>query len=200
MGVKSDIWIKRMSRERELIIPFDEAGKRGGVVSSGLSSYGYDARLDGEYMLPRGDGDDIIDPKRVKGSFLEKGAGEDIIIPPRSFILGKTIEKFKIPRDVIGICTGKSTYARCGVLVNVTPLEPEWEGTITISIANVSGKPVKVYPGEGILQVIFIGSDGVCERSYKDKRGIYQNQKDITLSRVSEIGDQGSGVRGRGKA
>jgi len=176
--VKSDRWIKKMGEG--MISPFNpEKIKKG--ISFGLSSYGYDFTLSEEFLIFRGKG--VVSPKKIKDSDFERSNGKVCTIPPNSFILGRSAEYFKIPRDIIGICFGKSTYARCGIIVNVTPLEPEWEGNLTVQIANLSPVPAEVYAGEGIAQIIFLGADEVCEKSYKDLAGKYQSSKGILLPR-----------------
>lgn len=165
-----------------MIKPFDDSSLRKGVISFGLSSYGYDMRISNEFKLFRGK--DIIDPKDIDPKNFMDFKGDFCIIPPNSFALGRSVEYFKIPRDVLAICVGKSTYARCGIIINVTPLEPEWEGYVTIEVSNTSPVPVKLYSNEGIAQVIFLGADSVCETSYQDRLGKYQAQKNITLPRI----------------
>ncbi len=183
MPVKSDRWIERMAREKGMIEPFAPGEKREGTVSFGVSAYGYDLRLADEFRLPRELPDVTLDPKAYSDSVLEHRTGT-VILPPRSFVLARSLEYFRIPREVIALCFGKSTYARCGVILNVTPLEPEWEGHITMSISNTSPFPVVLHPNEGIAQVVFIESDDICRVSYSDKKGKYQAQKDITPPRV----------------
>ncbi|MCD6221408.1 dCTP deaminase [bacterium] len=175
--VKNDKWIKKMG-ENGMISPFSpEKVKKG--ISFGVSSYGYDFTLSDEFLIFKGKG--IASPKKIKEENFEKFKGKVCKIPPNSFILGKSREYFKIPRDVIGICFGKSTYARCGIIINVTPLEPGWEGFITIQIANLTPVEGEVYADEGIAQVIFISGDEMCEKSYKDLSGKYDKSTDITL-------------------
>jgi len=174
--VKSDIWIKRMGEK--IISPFSsEKVKKG--VSYGLSSYGYDFVLSDEFLIFRGKGP--ISPKKIKELDFKKFKGNVCIIPPNSFVLGRSVEYFRIPRDVIGLCFGKSTYTRCGIVVNVTPLEPEWEGNLTVQIANLTPVEAELYAGEGIAQVIFLSAESECERSYKDTAGKYQSSKGIIL-------------------
>lgn len=174
--VKSDKWIKKMA-EKGMIEPFfSEKIKKG--ISFGLSSYGYDFTLSDEFMIFKGK---IASPKKIKESDFEYFKGKVCKIPPNSFVLGRSIEYFRIPRDVIGICFGKSTYARSGIIINVTPLEPEWEGYITIQIANLTPVEAEIYAEEGIGQVIFLSSDEVCEKSYKDNSGKYNKAKWIQL-------------------
>ncbi|MFQ6102817.1 MAG: dCTP deaminase [Candidatus Glassbacteria bacterium] len=183
MPVKSDRWIRQMSIERGMIEPFAEASRTGGMISFGLSSYGYDVRLADEFSIVEEADGLILDPKGYEAQVLKNVSGP-LTLPPRSFALTRSFEYFRIPRNIIALCFGKSTYARCGIVVNVTPLEPEWEGYITMSISNTSAFPVKLYPGEGIAQVVFVESDELCEVSYGDKKGKYQGQDRITPPRV----------------
>lgn len=168
-----------------VIDPFVHDQCRKGVISYGLTSYGYDARLGRKFKVcidPVHAGSEIIDPKRLAHDLVfYDHEGDHCIIPPHGFILGETVEYFEIPRGVLGVCLGKSTYARCGIIVNVTPLEPEWKGVVTIEISNTTPYPVKVYANEGIMQVLFVKGDGWCEVSYADKKGKYQDQKGLTL-------------------
>jgi dCTP deaminase len=182
--LKSDRWIKEMAIKHRMIEPFVDHQVRKGVISYGLSSYGYDMRLADEFKIYDQRGRIGLDPKGADPSLFRDFRGETCEIPPNSFILGRSVEYFRIPRKVLGLCFGKSTYARCGVLVNITPLEAEWEGFVTIEIANVGAGPAKVYANQGIAQVIFLESDEECMVSYRDKGGIYQAQRDVTLPRV----------------
>ena len=181
---KNDAWIREMA-SKGMIEPFDSTLKKDGVISYGPSSYGYDMRVADEYKIftrptdPQG----IIDPKALDGDNFVEYKGNICVIPPNSYILARSYEYFRIPRDVLVICYGKSTYARCGVLVNVTPLEPEWEGYLTISISNTTSSPVKIYSNEGIAQLLFLEPSKLCETSYADRKGKYQAQKEITLPR-----------------
>jgi len=184
MSIKSDKWIKRMALERRMIEPFSESQVRDGVISYGLSSYGYDIRVAGEFKIFTNINTTIVDPKRFDQQSFVDFKGEVCIIPPNSFALARTVEYFRIPRNILTICVGKSTYARCGIIVNVTPFEPEWEGTATLEISNTTPIPAKIYANEGIAQVIFFESDEVCETSYADKKGKYQAQRSITLPRI----------------
>ena len=184
MSIKSDKWIKRMAIERRMIEPFSESQVRDGVISYGLSSYGYDIRVAGEFKIFTNINTTIVDPKRFDQQSFVDFKGEVCIIPPNSFALARTVEYFRIPRNILTICVGKSTYARCGIIVNVTPFEPEWEGTATLEISNTTPIPAKIYANEGIAQVIFFESDEVCETSYADKKGKYQAQRSITLPRI----------------
>ena len=184
MSIKSDKWIKRMALERRMIEPFSESQVRDGVISYGLSSYGYDIRVAGEFKIFTNINTTIVDPKRFDQQSFVDFKGEVCIIPPNSFALARTVEYFRIPRNILTICVGKSTYARCGIIVNVTPFEPEWEGTATLEISNTTPIPAKIYANEGIAQVIFFESDEICETSYADKKGKYQAQRSITLPRI----------------
>jgi dCTP deaminase len=187
MGVKSDRWIITMSRDHRMIEPFAEEQVRQGI-SFGTSSYGYDISLADEFKLPDAPRLKLLDPKaNVPGDFVDVKA-ESVLIPANSFILARSREYFRIPRDVVTICFGKSTYARCGVIVNVTPFEPEWEGFATLSLANTAPCPVRVYAGEGIAQILFLEASEVCQVSYRDKKGKYQAQKSITLSKPDTDG------------
>ena len=188
MTIKSDKWIRRMAAEQRMIEPFEPGqvkeinGKR--IVSYGTSSYGYDIRCSNEFKVFTNINATIVDPKIFdEKSFVDIRADE-CIIPPNSFALARTIEYFRIPRSVLTICLGKSTYARCGIIVNVTPLEPEWEGHVTLEFSNTTPLPARIYANEGVAQVIFIESDEVCETSYRDRGGKYQGQKGVTLPRI----------------
>jgi len=184
MAVKADRWIKRMALEHGMIDPFVERQVRAGVVSYGLSSYGYDVRVADEFKVFTNINTTVIDPKSFDPrSFVDLQAPV-CIVPPNSFALARTVEYFRIPRDVLTVCLGKSTYARCGIIVNVTPFEPEWEGTATLEISNTTPLPAKIYANEGIAQVIFFQSDESCETSYRDKQGKYQAQLDVTLPKI----------------
>jgi dCTP deaminase len=182
MTVKPDHWIIEMSKNREMIKPFSESQVRRGI-SFGVSSYGYDISLSDEFKILDTKELKELDPKADSSKFFKDVSGDSVLIPPHSFILARTVEYFKIPRNIITICLGKSTYARCGVIVNVTPFEPEWEGYATISLSNTSPLPVRVYANEGIGQLIFLEATEECKVSYKDKKGKYQAQKKITLSK-----------------
>lgn len=184
MSVKSDRWIIEMAKKQKMIEPFAESQVRKGVISYGVSSYGYDMRVDNEFKIFTPIEGSVLDPKNVKEKSFVSVKKDSCLIPPHSYILAKSVEYFRIPRKVITICFGKSTFARCGVIVNVTPFEPEWEGFVTMCIANMSPLPVKIYAGEGIAQVLFLESDEDCETSYKDKKGKYQAQKKITSAKV----------------
>ena len=184
MSIKSDRWIRQMAREHRMIEPFVEEQKREGVISYGLSSYGYDVRVADEYKIFTNVYTAVVDPKHFDPRSFVEYKGEVLVIPPNSFALARSVEYFRIPRNVLTICMGKSTYARCGIIVNVTPFEPEGEGFVTLEISNTSPLPARVYSGEGICQVIFLEADEVCEVSYKDKKGKYQAQQGIVLPRI----------------
>jgi dCTP deaminase len=184
MPVLPDNWISDMARRHKMIVPFARPASTQGKISFGLSSYGYDFRLFDEYKIPDFKDRKALDPKDMNQNNYRDFKGRCCMIAANSFVLARSLEYFRIPRDVLVICYGKSTYARCGVFVNVTPLEPEWEGFITISIANLSPVPVKVHSGEGIGQAVFIRAERECTTSYADKKGKYQAQKKIQVSRV----------------
>ncbi|OGR83183.1 MAG: dCTP deaminase [Elusimicrobia bacterium RIFCSPLOWO2_01_FULL_64_13] len=186
MAVKSDRWIRKMAREKGMIDPFVEKQVGGGVISYGLSSYGYDIRVSREFKLFTNTYGAVVDPKGFDPkSFVDISTDTFCTIPPNSFALARTVEYFRIPRSVITLCVGKSTYARCGIIVNVTPFEPEWEGFVTLEISNTTPLPARIYANEGIAQVLFFESDEVCETSYADKKGKYQKQSDITLPKIA---------------
>ena len=184
MSVLPDRWIREMSRKHKMIVPFAEGKTREGKISFGVSSYGYDFRLADEYKIPDFSSVKSADPKNMDAIAFNDFRGRACLIPPNSFILGRSLEYFRIPRDVITLCQGKSTYARSGVFINVTPLEPEWEGFITIAIVNYAPVPAKIYSGEGIAQLVFIRAESECAISYADKKGKYQAQKEIVTARV----------------
>ena len=173
-----------MALEQGMISPFADRQVRQGVISFGLSSYGYDMRIADEFRLFRADAADAIDPKNLDDAHFETVQGPWLDIPPHACVLARSIEYFRIPRDILTITFGKSTYARCGVIVNVTPFEPEWEGFVTIAINNTNARPARIYANEGIAQVVFLGADEVCEVSYADKKGKYQAQQTITHARI----------------
>ncbi len=181
--VKNDRWIKEAAKEG-MIDPFNSKQARKGVISYGVSSYGYDMRIGDEFKIFTNINNTVVDPKKFDPDSFVDYKGDVCIIPPNSFALARSVEYFKIPRDVLVICLGKSTYARCGLVVNVTPLEPEWEGHVTIEISNTTPLPAKIYANEGIAQLIFLQASEICEVSYKDKAGKYQAQKGITLPRL----------------
>ncbi|MCP4581643.1 MAG: dCTP deaminase [candidate division Zixibacteria bacterium] len=184
MPVMPDSWIIKMAKEKGMIEPFAESQVRENVISFGVSSYGYDFRVADEFKIPADSAEGIIDPKEFDLEAFEDSKGDHVMIPPRSFVIARTVEFFRIPRDILTICTGKSTYSRCGILVNITPFEPEWEGHATFGISNVTNLPAKVYANEGIGQLIFLRADKECDISYKDKKGKYQGTKGITISKV----------------
>jgi dCTP deaminase len=183
-SIKSDKWIKKMAIEHAMIEPFEDRQVRAGVISYGLSSYGYDIRVADEFKVFTNINSTVVDPKNFDARSFVDVKGEVCIIPPNSFALSKTVEYFRIPRDVLTVCVGKSTYARCGLIVNVTPFEPEWEGFVTLEISNTTPLPAKVYANEGIAQVLFFQSDESCEVSYADKKGKYQRQQGLTLPKL----------------
>ena len=184
MSVQSDKWIRRMALEHGMIEPFNEKQVREGVISYGLSSYGYDARIADEFKIFTNINHTIVDPKDFDPRSFVDFRGEQCIIPPNSFALARTVERFRIPREVIVVCVGKSTYARCGIIVNVTPLEPEWEGIVTLEVSNTTPLPARIYANEGIAQFLFFRGDESCETSYADKKGKYQSQQGLTLPRL----------------
>ena len=184
MSIQSDKWIKKMAKEYGMISPFEKEQIRGNKISYGVSSYGYDARVSNEFKIFTNVNSEIVDPKNFKPTnFITKNSSE-CIIPPNSFALASTIEYFKIPKDVLVICLGKSTYARCGIIVNVTPLEPEWEGHVTLEFSNTTPLPAKVYANEGACQFLFFKGDAPPEVSYKDRSGKYMGQKGVTLPKL----------------
>jgi len=184
MSVKNDRWIRRMVREHDMIDPFAESQVREGVISYGVSSYGYDLRVADEFKIFTNVNSTIVDPKHFDEKSFVEFRGPVCIVPPNSFALARSVEWLKIPRSVLTICLGKSTYARCGIIVNVTPLEPEWEGFVTLEISNTTPLPARVYSNEGLCQIVFFESDEICETSYKDKKGKYQAQKGIVLPKI----------------
>ena len=184
MAVMSDRWIRRMALEHGMIEPFNDEQVRQGVISYGLSSYGYDARIADEFKIFTNINHTIVDPKDFDPRSFVDFRGPECIIPPNSFALARTVERFRIPRDVIVVCVGKSTYARCGIIVNVTPLEPEWEGIVTLEVSNTTPLPARIYANEGIAQFLFFQGDAPCETSYADKKGKYQSQQGLTLPRL----------------
>jgi len=184
MSIKADKWITRMCREHKMIEPFEEKQVRKGQISYGVSSYGYDIRVGTEYKIFTNVNSTLVDPKNFDNRNFVTINADHCIIPPNSFALAATVEHFRIPRNVLAVCVGKSTYARCGLIVNVTPLEPEWEGILTLEISNTTQLPAKVYSNEGIAQLLFFESDEACETSYKDKSGKYMNQPGLTLPKL----------------
>ena len=183
-SIKADRWIKQMALEHRMIEPFEDRQVRAGVISYGLSSYGYDIRVADEFKVFTNINSTVVDPKNFDARSFVDVKADVCIIPPNSFALAKTVEYFRIPRDVLTVCVGKSTYARCGLIVNVTPFEPEWEGFVTLEISNTTPLPAKVYANEGIAQVLFFQSDEMCEVSYADKKGKYQGQQGLTLPKL----------------
>jgi dCTP deaminase len=184
MAIKSDRWIRRMALEHDMISPFNDRQVRDGVISYGLSSYGYDLRVADEFKIFTNVNSAIVDPKNFdQRSFIDV-KGSSVLIPPNSFALARSVEYFKIPRDVLTICVGKSTYARCGIIVNVTPFEPEWEGFVTLEISNSTPLPAKIYSNEGLCQILFFQGDEPPDVSYKDKAGKYQRQAGIVLPKL----------------
>ena len=173
-----------MALEQDMIKPFEERQVRTGVISYGVSSYGYDLRIADEFKIFTNINNTLVDPKRFDTRSFVDYQGEVCIVPPNSFALGRSMEYFKIPRNVLTICVGKSTYARCGIITNVTPFEPEWEGYVTLEISNTTPLPAKIYANEGIAQVLFFQSDEQCEISYKDKKGKYLGQLEVTLPKL----------------
>lgn len=181
--VRNDRWIREMAA-KGMIEPFNENQVREGVISYGVGSYGFDMRIADEFKIFTNINNTIVDPKNFDPKSFVEFRGDTCIIPPNSFVLGYSVEYFKIPREVLVICLGKSTYARCGLVVNVTPLEPEWEGHVTIEVSNTTPLPARIYANEGIAQLIFLGGSELCQISYADKAGKYQAQKGITLPRM----------------
>lgn len=184
MGVKSDRWIRKMVEEYRMIEPFCSELISNGKISYGLSSYGYDVRVDNKFKIFTNINSTIVDPKNFDNKSFVDVESDVCIIPPNSFALAKSVEYFRIPRNVIVICIGKSTYARCGIIVNVTPLEPEWEGYITLEISNTTPLPAKIYAYEGLAQLVFFEADEPCEISYAERSGKYNKQMDLTLPKV----------------
>jgi dCTP deaminase len=186
MSIKSDRWIRRMAQEHGMIEPFADAQVREGVISYGVSSYGYDMRVAPEFKIFTNALSAIVDPKRFDPKSFVPFEGPVCVVPPNSFALARSVEYFRIPRNVLTICVGKSTYARCGIITNVTPFEPEWEGHVTLEISNTTPLPAKIYADEGIAQVLFFTADegDECETSYADKKGKYQAQRGITLPKL----------------
>ena len=184
MSIKPDTWIKRMSLDHQMIDPFVDDQVRTGVISYGVSSYGYDVRVGNQFKVFTNVFNTVVDPKNFDPKSFVDIEADVCVIPPNSFALASTVEYFRIPRDVLTVCLGKSTYARCGIIVNVTPFEPEWEGHVTIEISNTTPLPAKIYANEGIAQVLFFQSDEPCAKSYRDKKGKYQAQRGVTLPRL----------------
>ena len=184
MGLKPDHWIRKMALEHKMIEPFEAGQVRDGVISFGVSSYGYDIRVADEFKIFTNVYSAVVDPKNFDPQSMVDYKGKVCVIPPNSFALARTIEYFRIPRDVLTVCLGKSTYARCGIIVNVTPFEPEWEGYVTLEISNTTPLPARIYANEGIAQVLFFQADEECETSYADKKGKYQKQEAIVLPKL----------------
>lgn len=188
MAIKSDRWIEKMAQEEGMISPFEPRQVRetsnGRIISYGVSSYGYDVRCADEFKIFTNINSAIVDPKAFDAASFVDVKADVCIIPPNSFVLARTIEYFRIPRKVLTICLGKSTYARCGIIVNVTPLEPEWEGHVTLEFSNTTPLPAKIYANEGVAQMLFLESDEVCAVSYRDRGGKYQGQQGVTLPRA----------------
>jgi dCTP deaminase len=184
MSIKPDHWIKKMALEHGMIDPFVDHQVREGVISYGLSAYGYDIRVADEFKIFTNVNTAVVDPKNFDPRSFVDYKGEVCIIPPNSFALSRTVENFRMPRNVYGLTIGKSTYARCGIIINVTGFDAEWEGNATLEISNTTPLPCRIYANEGIAQVLFFESDQVCERSYKDKKGKYQSQQNITLPKI----------------
>jgi dCTP deaminase len=182
--LKSDKWIRRMCEERKMIDPFVERQDGQGKISFGLSSYGYDIRVADEYKIFTNVYGVVVDPKAFDEKSFVDHKGPECVVPPNSFALARSVEKFRIPREVLAVCLGKSTYARCGIIVNVTPLEPGWTGYLTIEISNTTPLPAKIYSNEGIAQLLFFGGDQLCETSYADRKGKYQSQVGVVLPRI----------------
>lgn len=188
MGIKSDTWIRKAALEQDMIAPFEpgQVRTRDGerIVSFGTSSYGYDVRCANEFKIFTNINSSMVDPKDFDHQSFVDVVSDVCIIPPNSFALARTVEYFRIPRDVLTICLGKSTYARCGIIVNVTPLEPEWEGHVTLEFSNTTPLPAKIYANEGVAQMLFLGADEVCETSYKDRNGKYMGQTGVVVPRT----------------
>ncbi len=184
MGLKPDHWIEKMAREKGMIEPYEAAQVRQGVISYGVSSYGYDIRVADEFKIFTNVHSAVVDPKNFDEKSMVDFRGDVCIVPPNSFALARTVEYFRIPRNVLTICLGKSTYARCGIIVNVTPFEPEWEGYVTLEISNTTPLPAKIYANEGLAQVLFFEADEECRVSYADKKGKYQKQQSIVLPKL----------------
>ncbi|MEQ1592244.1 MAG: dCTP deaminase [Thiobacillaceae bacterium] len=188
MSIKSDKWIRRMAASHGMIEPFEAGQVKNinghSIVSYGTSSYGYDVRCAAEFKLFTNINSTIVDPKNFDPNSFVEVQGDSCIIPPNSFALARTVEYFRIPRNVLTICLGKSTYARCGIIVNVTPLEPEWEGHVTLEFSNTTPLPARIYANEGVAQMLFLESDEVCETSYRDRGGKYQGQVGVTLPKI----------------
>jgi dCTP deaminase len=184
MGLKPDHWIRKMALEHKMIEPFVDGQVRNGVISYGVSSYGYDIRVADEFKIFTNVYNTVVDPKNFDPRSMVDFKGDVCMIPPNSFALARTVEYFRIPRSVLTVCLGKSSYARCGIIINITPFEPEWEGFVTLEISNTTPLPAKIYANEGIAQVLFFEADEECEISYADKKGKYQGQQSIVLPKI----------------
>ncbi|HEY4101475.1 MAG TPA: dCTP deaminase [Gemmatimonadales bacterium] len=186
MSIKSDRWIRRMAADHGMIEPFTDSQVRAGGISYGVSSYGYDMRVADEFRIFTNVLSAVVDPKNFDAKSFVEFKGDVCVVPPNSFALARSVEYFRIPRNVLTICVGKSTYARCGIITNVTPFEPEWEGHVTLEISNTTPLPARIYANEGICQVLFFEADDddICETSYADKKGKYQAQRGVTLPRL----------------
>ena len=188
MSIKSDHWIRRMAENEGMIEPFEvgqvREDEQGKIISYGTSSYGYDVRCSNEFKIFTNVHSATVDPKNFDEDSFVDIVADECVIPPNSFALARTVEFFRIPRSVLTICLGKSTYARCGIIVNVTPLEPEWEGHVTLEFSNTTPLPAKIYANEGVAQVLFLGADEICETSYKDRNGKYQGQSGVTVPKL----------------
>lgn len=184
MSIKSDRWIRKMATQQGMIQPFSEKQVHDGVISYGLSSYGYDLRVSNEFKIFTNVNSTMIDPKAFDERSFVTATADSVLIPPNSFALARSVEYFKIPRNILTICVGKSTYARCGIIVNVTPFEPEWEGFVTLEISNTTPLPARIYANEGLCQILFFESDEPCETSYADRKGKYQKQQGIVLPKL----------------
>jgi dCTP deaminase len=184
MSVMSDRWIRKMAREHRMIEPFHDKQVRDGVISFGVSSYGYDVRIADEFKIFTNINHTVVDPKAFDPRSFVDVKAQQCIIPPNSFALARSVEYFRIPRNILVVCVGKSSYARCGIIVNVTPLEPEWEGIVTLEVSNTTPLPARIYANEGIAQFLFFEGNEPCETSYADKQGKYQAQQGLTLPRL----------------
>lgn len=185
MSIKPDTWIRKMAVEQRMIEPFEETQVSDGIISYGVSSYGYDLRIAEEFQIFTNTRSTVVDPKAFDvNSMVVEYRGSECIIPPNSFALARSLEYFRIPREVLVVCVGKSTYARCGIITNVTPLEPEWEGHVTLEISNTTPLPARIYANEGIAQLLFFEGSPTCETSYADRNGKYQAQTGITAPRI----------------
>ena len=184
MPVMPDTWIREMAETHRMIEPFEAGQCRDGVISYGLSSYGYDARVSNEFKIFTNVDSAVVDPKNFNAASLVDRVGDVCVIPPNSFALARSVEYFRVPRDVLVICLGKSTYARCGIIVNVTPLEPEWEGHVTLEFSNTTPLPARIYANEGACQFLFLKGNEPCETSYADRAGKYMGQRGVTLPRL----------------